>query len=230
MNHGKKYKAAKEKLADLKQPMPALEGIKKIKELAFAKFDESIDVNVNLGIDPSKGEQVVRGSVVLPHGVGKVVKIAVFAKADYADAAKKAGADYVGAEDLIEKIEGGWLDFNYAVATPDLMPLIAKVAKILGPKGLVPSKKTGTVTFDVEQAVAELKGGRLFFKNDKNAVVHFLIGKKSFDEKNLVENLKAFLKALSLSKPAAAKGQFIKKVVISSTMGVGVQVSSEEIQ
>lgn len=230
MNHGKKYKAAKEKLAELKQPMSALESIKKIKELAFAKFDESIDVNVNLGIDPSKGEQVVRGSVILPHGIGKVVKIAVFAKGDYADAAKKAGADYVGAEDLIEKIDGGWLDFNYAVATPDLMPLIAKVAKILGPKGLVPSKKTGTVTFDVEQAVSELKGGRLFFKNDKNAVVHFLIGKKSFDEKNLVENLKAFLKALSSSKPASAKGQFIKKVVVSSTMGVGIQVSSEEIQ
>jgi large subunit ribosomal protein L1 len=230
MKHGKKYTAAREKLAGLKQPVSAIEGINKIKELAFAKFDESIDVNVNLGIDPSKGEQVVRGSVVLPHGIGKVVKIVVFAKGDYADAAKKAGADYVGAEDLIEKIEGGWLDFNYAVATPDLMTLIAKVAKILGPKGLVPSKKTGTVTFDVKEAVSELKGGRLFFKNDKNAVVHFLIGKKSFDAKNLVENLKAFLKALSLSKPATAKGQFIKKVVVSSTMGIGIQISPEEIQ
>lgn len=230
MNHGKKYRAAKEKLAGLKQPMSAVEGIKKVKELAFAKFDESIDVNVNLGIDPSKGEQVVRGSVILPHGIGKAVKVAVFAKGDYADAAKKAGADYVGAEDLIEKIEGGWLDFNYAVATPDLMTLIAKVAKILGPKGLVPSKKNGTVTFEVENVVSELKGGRLFFKNDKNAVVHFLIGKKSFDEKNLVENLKAFLKALASSKPAAAKGQFIKKVVVSSTMGIGVQVNPEEVQ
>jgi len=230
MNHGKKYNAAKEKLAELKQPMSVLEGIKKVKELAFAKFNESIDVNVNLGIDPSKGEQVVRGSVVLPHGIGKAVKIAVFAKGDYADAARKAGADYVGAEDLIEKIEGGWLDFNYAVATPDLMTLIAKVAKILGPKGLVPSKKNGTVTFEIENAVSELKGGRLFFKNDKNAIVHFLIGKKSFDEKSLAENLKAFLKALSLSKPATAKGQFIKKVIVSSTMGIGVQVNPEEIQ
>lgn len=228
MNHGKKYKAAKAQLAELKQPMSVLDGIKKIKELAFAKFDESIDVNVNLGIDPAKGEQVVRGSVILPHGIGKVVKIAVFAKGDYADAAKKAGADFVGAEDLIEKIEGGWLDFNYAVATPDLMGLVGKVAKILGPKGLVPNKKTGTVTFDVEQAIAELKGGRLFFRNDKNAVVHFLIGKRSFNEQNLAENLKAFLKALVSSKPAAAKGQFIKKVVVSSTMGVGIQVTPEE--
>lgn len=228
MNHGKKYRDAKEKLAELKQPMSLLDGIKKVKELAYARFDESIDVNVNLGIDPSKGEQTVRGSVILPHGIGKVVKIAVFAKGDYADAAEKAGADYVGAEDLIEKIEGGWLDFNYAIATPDLMGLVGKVAKILGPKGLVPNKKTGTVTFDVQQAISELKGGRLFFKNDKNAVVHFLIGKKSFNEKNLADNLKAFLKALSLSKPVSAKGQFIKRVFVSSSMGVGIQVNPED--
>ena len=158
-----------------------LDGLKKVKELSYVKFDESVDANVNVGIDPSKGDQVVRGSVVLPHGTGKKVKIAVFAKGDYADAARKAGADYVGAEDLIEKIEGGWFDFNNAIATPDLMGLVGKVAKILGPRGLVPNKKTGTVTFDVAAVVEDLKKGRLFFKNDKNGIVHFSFGRVSFD-------------------------------------------------
>ena len=148
------------------------DGLGKVKELAFAKFDESVDLHVNLGIDPSKGDQVVRSSVILPHGSGRKVVIAVFAKGEYADAATKAGADFVGAEDLIEKIEGGWLDFNYAVATPDLMALVGRVAKILGPRGLLPNKKVGTVSFDINHVVSDLKKGRLFFKNDKSGIVH----------------------------------------------------------
>jgi len=228
LNHGKKYIDAK------KQINPSIEyslmdGIKKVKELAYAKFDESVDVDVNLGIDPTKGDQTVRGMVTLPHSVGKIAKVIVFAKGDYADQAIKAGADYVGAEDLIEKIESGWIDFNYAVATPDLMGMVGKVAKILGPKGLVPSKKNGTVTFDVSTIVKELKKGRLFFRNDKSAIVHFAIGKVSFDNQNLFENLKTFLKALASSKPASSKGKFIKKITLSSTMGVGVRLNPDEL-
>lgn len=227
-NHGKKYKQAKSQLTASK-PLSFVEGLKKVKELAFARFDESVDVDVNVGIDPSKGDQVVRGSVLLPNGTGKEVKVAVFAKGDYADAAHKAGADYVGAEDLIEKIEGGWLDFNYAIATPDLMGLVGKVAKILGPRGLVPNKKTGTVTFDVAPVISDLKRGRLFFKNDKNGIVHFSFGKVSFAPEKLVENLSAFIRALASSKPASSKGKFIRKVTVSSTMGVGVQVNPDEL-
>lgn len=192
-HHGKKYNAAKQQIVPGKI-YSILEGIKKVKELAYAKFDESVDVSVNLGIDPSRGDQVVRGSVLLPHGTGKKIKVAVFAKGDYVDAALKAGADYVGAEDLIEKIEGGWLDFNYSVATPDMMGLVGKVAKILGPRGLVPNKKTGTVTFDVVKTVEDLKKGREFFKNDKNGIVHFSFGKVSFPVEYLVDNLSAFMK------------------------------------
>lgn len=227
LKHGKKYRSSQEKLPAGKV-FTYEEGAKKVKELAFAKFDESVDVNVNVGIDPSKGDQVVRGSVVLPNSTGRKIKIAVFAKGDYADAAKKAGADYVGAEDLIEKIEGGWLDFNNAVATPDLMGLVGKVAKVLGPRGLVPNKKTGTVTFDVADVVADLKRGRLFFKNDKNGIVHFSFGKVSLTPEQLVENLQAFMKALAGAKPPTSKGKFIRKVTISSSMGVGVPINPEE--
>lgn len=226
--HGKKYEQARSSLVPGKT-YPLLEGVSKVKELAYARFDESVDVHVNVGIDPSKGDQVVRGSVVLPHGSGKKVKIAVFAKGDYAEEAKKAGADYVGAEDLVEKIEGGILDFNYAIATPDLMGLVGRVAKILGPRNLMPNKKTGTVTFDVAEVVSDLKKGRLFFKNDKNGIVHFSFGKVSFGPQKLADNLTAFLRALAGSKPPAAKGKFIQKVTISSTMGVGIPVSPDEV-
>lgn len=226
--HGKKYEQAKQGLVPGER-YSLQEGIKKVKDLAYARFDESVDAHINVGIDPSKGDQVVRGSVVLPHGTGKKVKVAVFAKGDYAEEAKKAGADYIGAEDLIEKIEGGLLDFNYAVATPDLMGLVGKVAKILGPRGLVPNKKTGTVTFDVAEVVSDLKRGRLFFKNDKNGIIHFSFGRVSFDAQKLAENLSTFLRALAGSKPPASKGKFIQKVTISSTMGVGVPVNPDEV-
>jgi large subunit ribosomal protein L1 len=228
--HGKKYSGARKKLDELqkKNIFSLQEGLAKVKELAYARFDETVTASINLGIDPQKGEQVVRGSVVLPHGTGKKVTIIAFAKGDYADAAQKAGADFVGAEDLIEKIEGGWLDFNYAIATPDLMGLVGKVAKVLGPRGLLPNKKSGTVTFEVANVVKDLKGGRLFFRNDKSGLVHFSFGKVSFPVEKLYENLQAFIKALAATKPAAAKGTFIKKMTISSTMGVGLQVNPEE--
>lgn len=226
--HGKKYVTAREKL-QITKPFSFIDGVQQVKGLAFAKFDESVDVNVNVGIDPSKGDQVVRGSVVLPHSTGKVRKIVVFAKGEHADAATKAGADYVGAEDLIEKIEGGWVDFTDAIATPDMMGLVGKVAKILGPRGLVPNKKTGTVTFDVGSVVADLKKGRHFFKNDKNGIVHFSLGRVSFDASKLADNLTTFMKALISSKPPSAKGKFIKKLTISSTMGVGVPLNPDEI-
>lgn len=227
-HHGKKYRQAAEQV-DSAKVYSVKDGLGKVKELAFAKFDESVDLHVNLGIDPTKGDQVVRSSVILPHGSGRKVVIAVFAKGEYAEAATKAGADFVGAEDLIEKIEGGWLDFNYAVATPDLMALVGRVAKILGPRGLLPNKKVGTVSFDIDHVVSDLKKGRLFFKNDKSGIVHFSIGRKSFDLTSLQENLTAFLKALAASKPPSSKGKFIRRVTISSTMGVGVHVNPDEI-
>lgn len=227
--HGKKYTAAKTKvIADKKYSLS--EGIAKVKELAYAKFNESVDAHVNLGIDPAKGEQAVRGSVVLPFGTGKKVRVIVFAKGDYAEQAKKAGADHVGTDDLIEKILGGWLDFEYAVATPDLMGPVGKLAKILGPQGKLPNKKFGTVTFDVAEIVEDLKKGRVFFKNDKNGIVHFSFGKISFEAPQLQENLQAFLKALAAAKPATAKGRFMQKVTICSTMGVGIPVAEEIVK
>lgn len=221
--HGKKYRNVKEQFVE-KTPLLVRDALGKIKELSFAKFDESVDVAVNLGIDPSKGDQVVRGSVSLPHGTGKQVKVLVFAEGAKADEAKAAGADFVGFDDLVKKISDGWVDFNYAVATPDLMPRLGVLAKILGPKGLLPNKKLGTVTEDVGTVVAELKKGKAFFKNDKYGLVHFAIGKVSFDQAKLHDNFMEFYKVLLSSKPAASKGIFIKKITVSSSMGVGFPV------
>jgi large subunit ribosomal protein L1 len=226
--HGKKYKVAAQEIQK-GAVIPVKEALKQAKDLAYAKFDESIDVHVNLGIDPSKGEQTVRGSVLLPHGQGRKTRVIVFAKGDHADQAEKAGADYVGAEDLVEKINGGWMEFEYAVATPDLMGLVGGLAKILGPRGLLPNKKAGTVTFDVAKVVEDLKKGRAFFKNDKSGLVHFSIGKKSFDVAKLYDNFEAFIKTLASTKPASSKGKYIKKVTIASTMGVGLAVNPDEL-
>lgn len=228
IKHGKKYTNAKKRV-DAAQVFAFKHGLEKVKEVAFAKFDESVDAHVNLGIDATKGEQVVRGSVLLPHSLGKEPVVIVFAKGDYAEKAKKAGADHIGAEDLIQKIESGWIDFNYAVATPDLMGAVGKLAKILGPKGLLPNKKVGTVTFDVAPVVNDLKKGRKFFKNDKSAIVHFAFGKVSFDKEKLYENFVVFLKALAAVKPASAKGKFLKSITVTSTMGPGISVNPDEI-
>ncbi len=228
MKRGKKYRSAAE--GHLKSKVFSLdEALSTVKAKAYAKFDESVDVDVNVGIDASKGDQVVRGSVVLPHGTGKRTRVIVFAKGEYVDQAEKAGADYIGLEDLIDKIEAGWMDFEYAVATPDVMGTVGKLAKQLGPRGLLPNKKVGTVTFDVASIVKELKSGRVFFKNDKSAVVHFSLGKLSFEPSKLKENVRAFLKALASSKPAASKGKFIRKVTLSSTMGIGTCINSDDV-
>jgi large subunit ribosomal protein L1 len=226
--HGKKYQSAKTHVK-LGVTMPVKEALAKLKEVAFAKFDESIDVSVGLGIDATKGEQAVRGSTLLPHGKGKIVRVIVFAKGEYAEAAKAAGADLVGAEDLVEKIENGWMEFDVAVATPDLMGLVGKLAKLLGPRGLLPNKKVGTVTLDVGPVISDLKKGRAFFKNDKSGYVNFSFGKKSFDVEKLHDNLVAFAKALASSKPASSKGKFLRKMTISSTMGLGITISPDEV-
>ncbi|MBY0353064.1 50S ribosomal protein L1 [Candidatus Babeliales bacterium] len=195
----------------------------------YTKFDESVDADITLGIDASKGDQTVRGSVLLPHGLGKKVRVLVFAKGQYEEDARKAGADFVGADDLVEKIEGGWMDFDAAVATPDLMGLVGKVAKVLGPRGLLPNKKIGTVTFDVADIVSDLKKGRLSFRNDKGGVLHAPFGKASFGSEKLIENLAALIKAIQSCKPASSKGKFLRKITISSTMGVGVIINPDEI-
>lgn len=226
--HGKKYQSMKQLSFGHSEIISPEKAFDRLKEISYAQFDESIDIDVNLGIDPTKGEQVVRGSVSLPHVVGQSPRVIVFAKGDHAEQAERAGADYVGAEDLVKKIEDGWLEFDAAVATPDMMALVSRLAKTLGPKGLLPNKKLGTITFDVEQIVAELKKGKTFFRNDKGGIVHFRIGKKSFGNDMLLENLHVFLRALSQAKPAAAKGKYIKKVTVTSTMGPGIQVDPEQ--
>lgn len=232
IERGKKYRNAQEKL---KAALPkttlvgAKDAFKKVKELTFVKFDESVDVSVNLGIDASKGEQVVRGSVSLPHGTGKKTRVLVFAEGAKADEARAAGADYVGFDDLVEKIIAGWMDFEYTVSTPDLMPRLGKLAKVLGPKGLLPNKKLGTVSEDVATVVKELKKGRSFFKNDKYGLVHFGIGKVSFDVEKLHENFMEFMKVLGTSKPSSSKGKFIRKITVSSSMGVGVHVDVDNL-
>ena len=225
---GKKYSKIREKLAaaNITNWKSALEFVCKNNP---AKFDESVDVDVILGIDAAKGEQTVRGSVLLPHGTGKKMRVVVFAKGEYEEQAKKAGADHVGVEDLIEKIEGGWADFDAAVATPDLMGAVGRVAKFLGPRGLLPNKKVGTVTFDIASIVSDLKKGRVSFRNDKTGVLHAPFGKVSFGSDKLIENLSSLVKAVKSSKPATSKGKFIRKITISSTMGVGVSINPDEV-
>jgi large subunit ribosomal protein L1 len=228
VKHGKNHRKALQAVSGL-DLLSNKDAIVKLKSLSHVKFDESVDVDVNLGIDATKGDQVVRGGVVLPHGTGKKVRIVVFARGEAATQAEKAGADFVGAEDLIEKISQGWVDFDFAVATPDMVASIGVLAKILGPKGLLPNKKLGTVTLNVGPVVADLKKGKAFFKNDKQGLVHFSIGKVSFDVNQLQENFVTFMKTLAASKPAASKGKFIRKITISSSMGVGIGVNLEQV-
>jgi len=227
MNHGKKYRNAAEKIGE-RRSLPVVLAFEKVKNGAFAKFDESVDVNINLGINATKSDQNVRGSVLLPNGRGKRTRIVVFAKGKYAETAQKAGADFVGAEDLIEKIQAGWTDFDYAIATPDVMGSVGQLAKILGPRRLLPNKKDGTVTFDVAKVVADLKSGLAFFKNDKQGIIHFSIGKVSFSIDKLRENLMALIKSVISAKPPKARGVYLKKMTVSSTMGLGVAVSPDE--
>ena len=224
--HGKKYRSAVVKAP--KVETDALDALQKIKDLSFVKFDESVDVAINLGIDASKGEQTVRGAVVLPHGKGKKVTVVVFAKGEQAEAAERAGADFVGMDDLIKKISDGWTEFDYAVATPDVMGKVGALARILGPRGLLPNAKVGTVALDVGPVVSELKKGRSFFRNDKQGIVHFSFGKVSFTVEQLNNNLNALVSAIIASKPPTAKGKYLKKMTLSSSMGVGIPVNPDE--
>ena len=200
------------------------DAVKNIKECASAKFDETVEISMNLDIDPRHSDQQVRGVVQLPHGTGKTVRVAVFAKGDKAEEAKAAGAAIVGAEDLAERIQGGEMDFDRCVATPDMMAVVGRLGKVLGPRGLMPNPKLGTVTPDVETAVKAAKGGEVTFRAEKAGVVHAGIGKASFSEEQLSENLRAFVKAISNARPSGAKGTYIKKVTVSSTMGPGLLV------
>lgn len=225
---GKKIEASYKKMEQDKE-YAIEEALKLVKDLSCMKFDETVDMALNLGVDPKKSDQMVRGTVVLPHGTGKKVKVLVFAKGEKEKEAADAGADYVGAEDLVEKIQKGWLDFESAVATPDIMGLVGKLGKILGPRGLMPNPKLGTVTFDVAKAVKEIKSGKVEYKTDKGAIVHVTIGKVSFDVGKLLDNAKVVLDAITKSKPSTSKGKYIKKIAVSSTMGPGVRIDVGKI-
>lgn len=203
---------------------PLSDALNILKETATAKFDESVDIAVNLGVDPRKSDQVVRGSTVLPRGTGKTVKVAVFADGEQAKEAKTAGADYIGMQDLADQIQGGLMDFGVVIATPAAMPLVGKLGKVLGPRGLMPNPKVGTVTKDVKQAVENAKGGQVRYRTDKNGIIHCVIGKASFDATALTENLVSLLHDLNKAKPSGAKGIYLKKVSLSTTMGPGISV------
>ena len=221
--NSKAYRAAAEKI-DRDSLYTPLEAAKLAKETASTKQDSTVEVAIRLGVDPRKADQMVRGTVNLPHGTGKTARVLVFANADKAEAAREAGADFVGGDDMIEKVSGGWLDFDAAVATPDMMGKLARLGKVLGPRGLMPNPKTGTVTMDVAKAVNDIKGGKIEFRVDRHANLHFIIGKASFSEVQLAENYAAALEEVLRLKPASSKGRYIKKVTGSTTMGPGVQV------
>ena len=225
---GKKFLAAKAKVEA--RPYGLADAMKLVRAVKFAKFDESVDVAMLLGVDPKHADQMVRGTVVLPHGIGKSKRVAVIAGGDKAKEAQESGADHVGAEELVEKIQGGFLDFDALVATPDMMRLVGKLGKVLGPKGLMPNPKAGTVTMDVGKAVREIKAGKVEFRVDKTSIIHASIGKTSFDETKLEENASAFIRAVLRARPPAAKGKFFRTVSISSTMGPGIDIDTAAVE
>ncbi|MBA4495876.1 50S ribosomal protein L1 [Paenactinomyces guangxiensis] len=226
--HGKKYLESLKKIDRDKVYEPA-EALELVKSISTAKFDETVEAAFRLGIDTKKADQQVRGAVVLPHGTGKTKRVLVFAKGEKAKEAEQAGADYVGEEDLINKVNQGWFDFDVVVATPDMMGQVGRLGRVLGPKGLMPNPKTGTVTFEVEKAVKEIKAGKIEYRADKAGNVHAAIGKVSFGTEQLAENLQTLAEALLKAKPAAAKGTYMKSVTVSSTMGPGVAVNAQRL-
>lgn len=227
VKRGKKFRAADAKI-DREKKYSVEQALKLATEVAFAKFDESVDVSVNLGIDAKQSDQQIRAAVVMPHGVGKTTRVIAFAKGEKAKEAEGAGADFVGAEDLVQKINEGWMDFDKAVATPDMMVAISKVAKILGPRGLMPNPKLGTVTVDIAKAVREQKAGKVEFRAEKSGIVQCLIGKRSFGPQKLKENFEVFFTTLLRMKPPTSKGVYIRKLTISTTMGPGIQVDTAD--
>ncbi len=227
MPHGKRYKEGLAKV-DRDHLYSPREAIRIIKELPSSKFDETVELSIRLGVDPRKADQMVRGAVTLPKGTGKTMRVAVFAKGENARAAEAAGADVVGAEDLGERISGGWLDFDAVVATPDMMPTVGKLGRVLGPRGLMPNPKSGTVTDDVARAVGDIKGGRIEYRTDKHGNLHLIVGKKSFGEADLVENYAAIIDEVVRAKPAASKGRYLKGIALSTTMGPGIRIDPQK--
>lgn len=228
MARGKQYQAASGKI-DAVKSYDLEEAIALAKQAAFAKFDESIDIAVKLGVNPKHADQMVRGSVSLPNGTGKDVKVLVFCKGEKQKEAKEAGADFVGDDELIAKVQGGWTDFDKVVATPDMMAQVGKLGKVLGPRGLMPNPKVGTVSPDVAKVVKELKAGMIEFRVDKNGIIHTTVGKKSFEDGKLMENIKALLETLVKLKPSSAKGQYVRGIFISATMGPSVKIDHQKV-
>ncbi|HEY7702424.1 MAG TPA: 50S ribosomal protein L1 [Candidatus Limnocylindrales bacterium] len=222
-HRGKKYQEAA-KLVDREHVYPPSEAAELAKQTTTVAFDATIEAHIRLGVDPRHADQMVRGTVVLPHGTGKVVRVAVFAQGEKAQEALRAGADEVGGEDLAKKIEAGWMEFDVALATPDSMGVVGRLGKILGRRGLMPNPKAGTITFDLERAIKEVKGGRVEFKVDKAAIIHVAVGKSSFEPQALVDNLAALVDAVNRAKPSGAKGQYLRTLTIASTMGPGIRV------
>ena len=228
MASGKRYKAAAA-LVDIETDLTVADAVAVVKKNATAKFDETIEIAMNLGVDPRHADQMVRGVCNLPNGTGRSARVAVFAKDAKADEARAAGADIVGADDLVEKIQAGEMDFDRVIATPDMMPLVGRVARILGPKGMMPNPKVGTVTMDVTKAVSDAKGGAVEFRVEKAGVIHAGVGKASFSEDKLAENVTAFLAAIQKARPTGAKGVFVKKIALTSTMGPSVRIAPSEV-
>ncbi|HHM23501.1 MAG TPA: 50S ribosomal protein L1 [Bacteroidetes bacterium] len=228
MKRSKRYRKLLE-LVDRSKQYSLSEGVKLVKKTASANFDESVELAMRLGVDPRKADQMVRGTVSLPHGTGKQVKVLVLTKGPKAKEAEEAGADYVGFEEYIEKIKNGWADVDVIIATPDVMSEVGKLGRILGPKGLMPNPKSGTVTFDVGRAVKEVKAGRIEFRVDRYGIIHVAIGKASFDEDKLLENAKTFIETVLRLKPASAKGQYVRSIALATTMGPGIKLDRNEV-
>jgi large subunit ribosomal protein L1 len=227
--NGKSYRAALAKL-DRSQRYLLEDGLSLVKETARAKFNETVEMAVRLGVDPRQADQNVRGTVSLPHGMGKTVRVLAFAKGEKEKEAQEAGADFVGAEDLIKKISDGWFDFDKAVATPDMMAAVGRIGKVLGPRGLMPNPKTGTVTVDIGKAVKEIKAGKLEFRVDKAGIVHVPVGKASFNPEQLIDNARAVLVSILRAKPASAKGNYVRGVTVSTTMGPGIKIDLSQVR
>jgi large subunit ribosomal protein L1 len=225
--HGKKYRSAIAKVE--KRPYPLSDAIRLITETSYAKFDETVEIAMRLGVDPKHADQMVRGTVLLPHGLGRTARVLVFAQGEKIKEAEDAGADYVGGDELAKKIEGGWLDFESVVATPDMMRVVGRLGKVLGPRGLMPNPKTGTVTPDVARAITEIKAGKVEFRVDKTGIIHAPFGKRSFGAEKLAENAHALVAAILKAKPAAAKGKYVKTATVSSTMGPGIRVDENAL-